>query len=118
MECGGKGAARHAALAQAGELRGCCEARSVSRTTDAPIQKHPGVMTDWTRFRRQCVPGFSQSGVALRFPPHSRPRSPPYPALLSSRRPPRNNRQAAMQMQESATLKAGHQPPLDGTSLS
>ncbi len=39
-------------------------------------------------------------------------------ACCSSRIPPMNNSTAAMQMQESATLKAGHQPPLDGTSLS
>lgn len=38
--------------------------------------------------------------------------------FCSSRKPPMNNRMAAMQMHESATLKAGHQPPLVGTSFS
>ena len=39
-------------------------------------------------------------------------------ARCSSRMPPTNRRKAATKMQESATLKAGHQPWLEGTILS
>ena len=39
-------------------------------------------------------------------------------SALSSLKPVKNNSTAAMQMQESATLNAGHQPPLAGEILS
>ena len=67
----------------------------------------------------QVQPGASklatESGSKL---PQSMARHTFFFACCSSRIPPMNNRTAAMQMHESATLNAGHQPPLPGTSLS
>ncbi|MCX6877872.1 MAG: hypothetical protein NTW21_29275 [Verrucomicrobia bacterium] len=46
-------------------------ARSASRVVTPSTRERRIAVPDWTWFRPRRPPGFSHSGVALRFPPHA-----------------------------------------------
>ncbi len=82
MECGGR--VRHERRHRFGSTGIAARIPGTpSRLADSRIsmREHRSMVTDWTMIQPECAPGSSQSGVALRFPPHSMPR------LVRSRMP-------------------------------